>query len=295
MVKNVTYHNPINQEENTPLVTILETRVDIKQSTAVDSRKAPYVIDLTKASFGGIYYPVPGTQWYLKKISGVWALMARAPQQNPQLNPSFVPVIGDTYIGSEGTTNVAKNLKVPGATTAGSLSLTGDFNYGSKVSGRGYIGANTYIANVNIGATATSSTEVAFPSATWGNEPTYAFLNNHLYRVELTGCLTAGAGTLPAYSVVILRKGSATTSGTELYRWEHLRALAGVGQDMSSRGWIKNTSGSTVNSKLSLSHFLAAGSSVVMAGGPDRPLVVAVYDVGLVGDHAEITSIAKSV
>ena len=118
VIKNRTYHNPINQEENTPLVTILETRTDLNQSTAIDSRKAPYVIDLAKASFGGITYPTVGSQWLLKKVSGVWTLMARAPQQNPQLAPSLVPQAGDTFLGNEGTTNIMGNLKVFGTITA---------------------------------------------------------------------------------------------------------------------------------------------------------------------------------
>lgn len=111
---NVSYHNPINQEENTPLVTILETRVDLKQSTAIDSRRAAYNVDLAKASFGAINYPVPGSQWYLKKISGVWTLMARAPQQNPTLNPANTPVSGDTYLGAEGTTHVVSDVHILG-------------------------------------------------------------------------------------------------------------------------------------------------------------------------------------
>ncbi len=104
MPKNVTYHNPIHQEENTPLVKILETDISKKQSTAADGRKTPYVIDLAKASYGGVTYPVPGSQWYVKKVSGVWTLMARGPQQNPQLDPSLRVTTGDTFIGNGGTT-----------------------------------------------------------------------------------------------------------------------------------------------------------------------------------------------
>lgn len=134
MVKNVTYHNPINQEENTPLVTILETRVDLKQSTAVDSRSAAYNIDLAKASFGGVSYPEPGSQWYLKKISGVWTLMARAAQQNPQLDPALDPQPGESYLGDGGTTvivgdqKINGNLLIEGTLTlgTGSLAIVGE-------------------------------------------------------------------------------------------------------------------------------------------------------------------------
>jgi microcystin-dependent protein len=117
--KNVTYHNPIHQEENTPLVTILEVRVDLKQATAVDTRKSPYNVDLSKAAFGGTFYPEPGSQWYLKKISGVWALMARAPQQNPHLDPALTPQPGDSFIGQDGTTTVVGDLHVNGGLSVG--------------------------------------------------------------------------------------------------------------------------------------------------------------------------------
>src|SRR6478736_7065849 len=110
-MRHTTYHNPINQEEHTPLVTILEVRVDLKQATAVDSRKSPYNIDLSKAAFGATYYPLPGSQWYLKKISGVWTLMARAPQQNPQLDSSFDPQPGDSYLGQGGTTTIVGDVQ----------------------------------------------------------------------------------------------------------------------------------------------------------------------------------------
>jgi len=117
MTRNVSYQNPIHAEENTPVVTILETKINDQQSFAIDSRGARYVIDLAKASFGGIVYPTQGSQWYLKKISSVWTLMARAPQQNPQLNPTLTPQPGDTFIGNEGTTNIMGNLKVAGLIT----------------------------------------------------------------------------------------------------------------------------------------------------------------------------------
>lgn len=122
-MKNVTYHNPIHQEENTPLVTILEVRIDLKQATAIDTRKSPYNIDLAKASFGGTFYPELGSQWYLKKISGIWTLMARAPQQNPQLDPSFTPEPGDTFIGQGGTTTIVGDLVITGSGGGGANPL----------------------------------------------------------------------------------------------------------------------------------------------------------------------------
>ncbi|HEY6020546.1 MAG TPA: tail fiber protein [Candidatus Paceibacterota bacterium] len=117
MVKNVNYFNPIHQEENTPLVTIFELKLDSKKALAKDSRGASYVIDLSKSSFGGIRYPKVGSQWYVKKISSVWTLMSRAPQQNPELDPSLTPAPGETYIGGEGTTYIVGDLQVTGGLT----------------------------------------------------------------------------------------------------------------------------------------------------------------------------------
>ena len=127
-MKNVTYHNPIHQEENTPLVTITETNVSKKQSTAVDSRNTPYAIDLAKASFGGVTYPSLGSQWYLKKISGVWTLMARGSLQNPQANPTFTPVVGETYIGHGNTVHATGDFKVHGALTVSGASNLSSVN-----------------------------------------------------------------------------------------------------------------------------------------------------------------------
>jgi len=121
MPKDITYHSQGKAEENTPLVTILETNVEKKQSTAVDSRKSAYVIDLAKSAFGGVFYPMPGSQWYVKKIASVWTLMSRAAQQNPQLDPTLSPVPGDTYLGSEGTTYIVGDLNVTGSLVVGGV------------------------------------------------------------------------------------------------------------------------------------------------------------------------------
>lgn len=119
MARDITYHSPGKAEENTPLVTILETNVEQKQSTAIDTRKSAYVIDLAKSSFGAVYYPTPGSQWYVKKIAGVWTLMSRAAQQNPQLNPGLTPAPGDTFLGGEGITYIVGDLNVGGSLTFG--------------------------------------------------------------------------------------------------------------------------------------------------------------------------------
>ncbi len=150
-MRNVTYHNPIHQEENTPLVTILETDVSKKQSTAIDSRNAPYAIDLSKASFGGTTYPEPGSQWYLKKISGVWALMARAPQQNPQLDPGLTPQVGDTLIGHGGTISFVGDLEVND-----DLTVNGDILVPDKTNQLIFGAAGSSTANVSVERAATS-------------------------------------------------------------------------------------------------------------------------------------------
>lgn len=115
--RDVTYHNPIYQEEHTPLVTITETDIDKRQSAAVDGRKVPYVVDLSKASFGGITYPEPGSQWLIKKVSGRWTLMARGPRQNPQLDSTLDPQPGDTLIGSGVRTVIVGDAHVTGTLT----------------------------------------------------------------------------------------------------------------------------------------------------------------------------------
>lgn len=130
-MRNVNYQQTAYQEENTPLVTILETRMDTKESTAIDSRKATYVIDLIKASFGGITYPEVGSQWYIKKISGIWTLMARATFQNPQLNPAHDPGIGDTLVGNGGTVYLLNDVVIKGdVTIEGDATVDGSLTVG---------------------------------------------------------------------------------------------------------------------------------------------------------------------
>lgn len=110
-----TYQSLIRQDENTPLVTILEIDLERKKATAKDTRGAAYIIDLT-ISFTGVSYPVLGSQWYVKKVAGVWALMAQAPRQNPQLTPSFTPGPGDTFFGGGGTVTLLNDVIIKGNT-----------------------------------------------------------------------------------------------------------------------------------------------------------------------------------
>lgn len=244
MVKNVTYYNPIHQEENTPLVTVLETRTDTKQSTAVDTRGAQYVIDLTKASFGGISYPKPGTQWYLKKISGVWALMARAPRQNPQLDPSFNPQLGESYIGNGGKTVIV-----------GDLTVTGGFAVGGEatsVKSHGAVGDGVTDDYAAITAAITASPYggiVFFPPGTYMVSSTIKLLKGRTYM---------GAG----------REGTS------------VKAMAATNLDavMASETWLSVVGGSpTSDNPISIRNLKIDGNSSAQVSGAGNGLALITF------------------
>ena len=80
--------------------------------------------------------------------------MARAPQQNPQLDPGLSPVAGETYIGSEGTTHlVGDGLDVAGDFTAsGDAVVDGTFHVVGDVTASGNVlvdGSLHVVGNIN--------------------------------------------------------------------------------------------------------------------------------------------------
>lgn len=174
----------------------------------------------------------------------------------------------------------------------GTIKTDGDFNYGAKSLGRGYIGANTYLANSAV--LSATGTEVVFPSATWANEPTYALLPGRLYRGTLKG--VCSGDTANNTLEVRIRKGAAAIAGTTLYWGDQGVFVAGIGVTLAHTMFFKNAGGVTVNSKLTLTLKRSAGTGNVYLGGDsNRPLVLAVQDIGAIADHPEISSTAIGV
>jgi hypothetical protein len=77
---------------------------------------------------------------------------------------------------------------------------------------------------------------------------------------------------------------------------EHATGLNGNVRSFSHIGYVKNTSGSNVATKLSLTlEKNVASTSVHLYGDANIPLIVAVKDIGDTTANAELASIAVSV
>jgi hypothetical protein len=148
------------------------------------------------------------------------------------------------------------------------------------------------------GTLATSSgSEVAVPSASWDTEPVYSLQDNRIFKVTITG---ARLYTAIGVSQIKVRKGAATTSGTELCRAEIEDEVAGIGAgvNLDHVGWFANTSGDAVNTALSLTIIRATGSgNHSLFGDGVRPMIMTVEDCGpAVGGVLDgVTAIVPSV
>jgi len=160
--------------------------------------------------------------------------------------------------------------------------------------GRAYLGANT----VTAGGVATSAgSEVAIPSASYVAEPTYNFLNDRLYRVVLKGLVfnDGAAGSIQS-SVIRIRKGAASTSGTVFASFHKFHFGGSSSEDFSLVGYIKNTSGATVASKLSITNQRSVGASNhSLFGDATFRLIMTVQDIGSPSDQAAIAANSASV
>jgi hypothetical protein len=178
--------------------------------------------------------------------------------------------------------------------TDGALIVGGDLNYAAKSVGQGVIGvmytnANTTVASNGAGA------ETAFPTASWASEPTFNFANGRLFKLTATyGPNTDSASAVWAYLRV--RKGQASVSGTVL-NLSYFAIPAGFASNGSSYTavfYVKNNSGSTVSTKLSMTIQRTGGTGNLrfwagsVAGGDCMSLLV--EDVGAVADQTDLAA-----
>jgi hypothetical protein len=198
--------------------------------------------------------------------------------------------VSTTSVTASGSAAVTGN-----ATVTGTVNGVADVQFNGTSLGRGGKGANTSTAGTV--ATATT-TEVAVASASWSNEPTITFVNGRLYEVYVAGGFHDASGAISALATVRVRKGAQSTAGTQLVfiKVEHATGLNGNVRSFSHIGYVKNTSGSNVATKLSLTlEKNVASTSVHLYGDANIPLIVAVKDIGDTTANAELASIAVSV
>ena len=155
------------------------------------------------------------------------------------------------------------------------------------------------LANVSTAgtiATATSASEVAISSANWASEPIFTFPPGRIFSVQMTGgCYNTAGG--PRIIGVRLRVGQSTISGNLLvYRPWLCDLIAGVGASYDWTGYFKNSSTSTLNSRLSVTiqNILGTGT-VAIYGDATQPNVVTVQDYCAIADAPGLAAVSNSV
>lgn len=162
---------------------------------------------------------------------------------------------------------------------------------------RGVRGEGT---GTTVGTVATSSgTEVAIPAASWTTEPEADFYDGRLYQVDVQVGAFPSAAT-NSITRVRLRKGSATITGTLLCTWwlQMNTQTATTAPTFMLTGYVKNTSGAKVTTKLSVTntrHGGAASTSLFMNSSTPLPGILVVRDIGAVADWAALAAVAVSV
>lgn len=187
------------------------------------------------------------------------------------------------------------------ATVAGNLTVVGtseaaNYTLGAASLPRFYF-APTYCNAGGLIATSTG-TEVAVPSASWTAEPTYAFLAGRLYAIKVQfNPNWSGSGL--GWGHFKIRKGAASTSGTILGA-AYIDVAAGFADNGHSHFetfFIKNTSGSTVSTKLSMTvdHLGGTGNMSVYGGEAAGPTYILPRDAGAVADNSGLAAMAVEV
>jgi hypothetical protein len=125
------------------------------------------------------------------------------------------------------------------------------------------------------GTVATAAgTEVAI--AAWDFEPDFTFLDNSIYQMDISGGVFDSTSTLNQ-ARIRLREGSATITGT-LLGFFQVTLPAGIGGSVPyffARSYIKNVTGNTIGTKLSLTIQRSVGlANVSLFGDSNQPLVV---------------------
>jgi len=162
---------------------------------------------------------------------------------------------------------------------------------------RGYSSACYRTDNGIVCTTPGGGAETAVPSAGWDSEPNLSWVNDGLWRVRVTGFTIESTGAGGAVSLLRVRKGTATVVGTQLGLVEvfHPVGFGGFTQAFEWHLLIKNTSGSTVTTKLSLTINGVVGAGTwSLYGDGNRKLSMDIEEIGLASDHADLANLAVS-
>lgn len=158
---------------------------------------------------------------------------------------------------------------------------SGNFIVGCFTSTLGNLGANVSNGGVS---TPAGGAETAVPSATWDTEPTYSFEDKTIYKATVSGFISESSGAGGAVAFVRLRRGSASITGTQIGLTEIFGpgGFGGLTASFTQMMYFKNTTGSVVRTKLSLTVNGVIGAGVWGLSGiaSANPLAVVVESVG---------------
>lgn len=142
-----------------------------------------------------------------------------------------------------------------------------------------------------------SGLEVAIASASFSKEPAFIFAPGLVYELILvTGAFPSAA--TDSVTAVRIRKGSATTSGTQYAFWQIPLASSEASNLCSHThiAWVKNGSTGGIETKLSITNARVNGAaSTSLFGDSNIPMILTVKSVGAIGALPNLASIATQV
>ena len=192
-------------------------------------------------------------------------------------------------------THIREELQI-GSTLEAALGNRPPFSIDGWGHGRGYINANSTNNGTVVGPVAA---ETAVPAASWDEEPTYTFVNDRIYRLDLQ-CGIFNSAATDTVARTRVRKGSASTAGQQLAFWQFSphsgnTSTSSVGS-FRGVGYVKNNSGSNVSTKLSLTIERQSGAANVnLYGDADMPITLSVTDIGDADEQVGLSDVAVEI
>jgi hypothetical protein len=201
-----------------------------------------------------------------------------------------LPQVGATYDGDSDAismVNMSGRAYHPGDRVYGiAVPPSGNFIAGPVSLFGQYIDANFCNAGGVLATSVVANVEVAVPGGSWGREPTYVFQAGRCYLITINcapNCANAGS----SWGFMQVRMGSGSATGTGLLRHyvQYPPNFAGLGKSEIGHGWVFNSSGSDISTKLSLTTTWVASPVApnnglgIYGGDALAPTYIAVYEL----------------
>lgn len=205
------------------------------------------------------------------------------------LNP--VTIVYDNDTASVGATSMIGPVLLNGRVYALVIPPSGNFIVGFP--GPPIIGAVNAQTLVAGSVAASSGPEAAVPSASFKLEPKFLFPTGLIFKVTLTFGAFPSAATDSA-TLVRIRKGSATTTGTQYVEWQVPLASSEASNLCSHThiGYVKNAL-KPVETQLSITNARVNGAATTtLFGDSNIPMILEISSIGTIAQLPGIASIA---